>query len=127
MGSNFRIRNQHDKEVTTTLLPPASLHFCFFFCLFFKTLSITICSAYVFLGMGAYTVLPIYPRVWEHSLGTIDLTRAILYRKLILPVKPANVHSSSVRSRAHETLSPHDRIWIDLTLCRSFSGKPQQL
>lgn len=90
-------------------------------------MSSTICSAHVFLHMGEYTVLPIYSRVWDHRLGTIDLTRAISYRKLILPIKPANVHSFSFRSRAHETLSPHDRMLINLTLCRSFSGKPQQL
>lgn len=85
-------------------------------------------------------VLPMCSCIWKNTLffpyipgsGTIDwaqtdLTKAILYRKLILPVKPANVHSSSVRSRAHETLSPHDRMLISLTLCRPFSGKPQQL
>lgn len=125
MGTNFRIRYKHDKEVTTTLHSPSSLHFCLFV---FKTLSSTIFSAHVFLGMEAHTVLPKYSRVGDHRLGTIDLTRAVLYRKLILPLKPANVHSSSVRrSRAHETLSPHDRMLIGLTLCRSFSGKLQQL
>ena len=103
--------------------PPYSrLQLFTFVCLFSR-----LCHVQFVLPTGEYTVLPIYSRVWDHRLDTIDLTRAISYRKLILPVKPANVRSFSVRSRAHETLSPHDRILINLTLCRSFSGKPQQL
>lgn len=108
--------------------PPPYTHLhLFIFVFVFKTLSSTVCSAHVFLGMEAHTVLRMYSRGWDHRLGTTDLTRAVLYRKLILPLKPANVHNSSVRSRAHETLSPHDRMLIGLTLCRSFSGKLQQL